>query len=48
MTLADRYLLAGAVKSYTPSIAGDQCAKIVAIEVEFKTDKLRRETAEWM
>lgn len=40
LTFADRYLLAGTTKSYTTSIAADQCAKIVGLVVEFKTDKL--------
>lgn len=40
MTLADRYLLAGVVKSYGTVIAADQCSKLAAIEVEVKTDKL--------
>ena len=40
MTLADRYLLAGTVKSYKASIPAGQCAKLATIEVELKTDKL--------
>lgn len=40
MTLADRYLLAGAAKSYTSTIAADQCARLASLEVEYKTDKL--------
>lgn len=39
LTLADRYLLAGTVKSYTASIAADPCAKIAGLEMEVKTDK---------
>ncbi|NPC58064.1 fimbrial biogenesis chaperone [Caenimonas soli] len=39
-TLADRYLLAGAVKPFKTAIAGDQCVKIAALEVEIKTDRL--------
>ena len=39
-TLADRYLLAGAVKPFKTAIAGDQCVKIAALEVEVKTDRL--------
>jgi len=39
LTLADRYLLAGTVKAYTASIAGEQCPKIASLEVEVKTDK---------
>jgi fimbrial chaperone protein len=39
LTLADRYLLAGTVKPYTASIAGDQCSKIAALEIEVRTDK---------
>ncbi len=40
LTLADRYLLAGSVKAFQTAIAKDQCAKIAALEIEFKTDKL--------
>lgn len=40
MTLADRYLLAGANKSYTATIPADQCAKITGLSVELKTDKV--------
>jgi fimbrial chaperone protein len=40
MALADRYILAGTVKSYKTSIPAGQCAKIATIEVELKTDKL--------
>ena len=40
MALADRYILAGTVKSYKTSIPAAQCAKIATIEVELKTDKL--------
>lgn len=39
LTLADRYLLTGTAKSYTTTIAADQCAKIASLEIEFKTDK---------
>jgi len=40
LTLADRYFLAGTMKSYTASIPADQCAKLARIEIEFRTDKL--------
>jgi fimbrial chaperone protein len=40
LSLADRYLLSGTTKSYTTSIAAEQCAKIVELFVEFATDKL--------
>ena len=39
LTLADRYLLAGATKSYTATIPADQCPKIAGLTVELKTDK---------
>lgn len=40
MTLADRYLLAGATKSYSATIPADQCTKIAGLSVELKTDKV--------
>lgn len=40
LTLADRYLLTGAAKSYTTTIAADQCARLAVLAVELKTDKL--------
>lgn len=40
LTLADRYLLAGATKSYSTSIAAAPCAKVADLTVELKTDKL--------
>lgn len=40
MTLADRYLLAGAAKPYASAIPADQCARIASLAVEYKTDKL--------
>ncbi len=40
LTLADRYLLAGTAKSYSTSIAAEQCAKMTALALEFNTDKL--------
>ncbi|MDQ3059424.1 MAG: fimbria/pilus periplasmic chaperone [Pseudomonadota bacterium] len=40
LTLADRYLLAGTTKSYSTTIAADQCAKIATLALDFKTDKL--------
>lgn len=40
MTLADRYLLAGAAKPYASTIPADQCARIASLAVEYKTDKL--------
>ena len=39
LTLADRYLLAGTVKSYTTFISAAQCLKINSLALEFKTDK---------
>ena len=39
LNLADRYLLTGTAKSYTASIAPDQCTKIASLAIEFKTDK---------
>lgn len=39
-TLADRYLLAGAVKPFKTTIASDQCMTIAALEIEIKTDRL--------
>lgn len=39
LTLADRYLLAGTAKSYTTVITSEQCIKISALALEFKTDK---------
>lgn len=39
LTLADRYLLAGATKSFSTLIAADQCAKIAVLAVDMKTDK---------
>ena len=40
LTLADRYLLAGATKPYTATIPVEQCAKISSLSVELKTDKV--------
>lgn len=40
LTLADRYLLAGATKSYTATVPADQCAKIVGLSIELKTDRV--------
>lgn len=40
LTLGDRYLLAGTVKSYTTLLTSLQCAKLGSLEFEFKTDKL--------
>jgi fimbrial chaperone protein len=40
ITLADRYLLAGVVKTYTAAVPPDQCRDLARIEVELKTDKL--------
>ena len=40
LTLADRYLLAGATKSYSTSIAAGPCAKLAELTVDLKTDKL--------
>lgn len=40
LDIADRYLLAGIVKSYTATLTPEQCGKIAALEVEIATDKL--------
>lgn len=40
VTLADRYLLAGATKSYSTAIPPAPCANIADLTVELKTDKL--------
>lgn len=40
LTLADRYLLAGATKSFSATIAANPCSKIADLTVELKTDKL--------
>jgi fimbrial chaperone protein len=40
LTLADRYLLAGATKGYSTSIAAASCSMIADLTVELKTDKL--------
>lgn len=40
LTLADRYLLAGATKAFTASIPSDKCYQAATLTVEFKTDKL--------
>ena len=39
LTLSDRYLLAGTSKSFSATIAADQCDRIAALAVEVKTDK---------
>lgn len=39
-TLADRYLLAGSVKSFSASVPPAQCARMVSLAVEVRTDKL--------
>ena len=39
LTLADRYLLNGASKGFKATVPADQCAKLVALSVELKTDK---------
>lgn len=38
-TLADRYLLAGATKSFSTNIAAEQCGRIKSIVIDVKTDK---------
>lgn len=40
LTLADRYILAGATKSYSTTIEAASCLKLVELTVELKTDKL--------
>ena len=40
LTLGDRYLLAGTVKSYTTTLTPAICARLSNLEFEFKTDKL--------
>lgn len=40
LDIADRYLLSGTKKSYTTTIAADQCHKIDVLAVEIKTDRL--------
>lgn len=40
LTLADRYLLAGTVKTYATTLSAAQCAKISSLALEFMTDKL--------
>lgn len=40
LTIADRYLLAGAIKRYSTVIPQDQCEKIADLAIEFKTDKV--------
>lgn len=39
LTLGDRYLLAGTVKTYTATLAAAVCTKLSGLEFEFKTDK---------
>lgn len=39
LTLGDRYLLAGTVKSYTTALTPAICARLANLEFEFKTDK---------
>jgi fimbrial chaperone protein len=39
LTLADRYLLSGATKSFAASIPATQCAQMASLSVEVKTDK---------
>lgn len=39
LTLADRYLLAGTRKRYSTTVPAEQCAKLAALSIEFKTDK---------
>ena len=40
LDIADRYLLAGILKSYTSDPHREQCQKIAVLAVEIKTDKL--------
>jgi fimbrial chaperone protein len=40
LTLADRYLLAGTSKAYSAAIPAEACARMAALTVDLKTDKL--------
>lgn len=40
LTLGDRYLLAGTVKSYTTTLTPAVCTRLSNLEFEFKTDKV--------
>lgn len=40
VSLADRYLLAGATKTYRATIPADRCRALASLTVEFKTDRL--------
>lgn len=40
LTLADRYLLSGAAKRFAANIPAAQCARIVSLSVEVRTDKV--------
>jgi fimbrial chaperone protein len=40
LDIADRYLLAGTRKSYTATVAAEQCRQITVLDLEIKTDKL--------
>ncbi|MCM2312447.1 MAG: fimbria/pilus periplasmic chaperone [Steroidobacteraceae bacterium] len=40
LSLADRYLLAGATKTYRTAIPADRCKGMVSLTVEYKTDRL--------
>lgn len=40
LDIADRYLLAGTVKTYTTALTPEQCRKIAVLSVELQTDKL--------
>lgn len=40
LTLADRYLLAGATKLYTTAIPAEQCARMAGLTIELKTDRV--------
>lgn len=40
LDIADRYVLAGVQKSYTSAVTAEQCLRMAALNVEYKTDKL--------
>lgn len=40
VTLADRYLLSGTTKHYGATLPPEQCARLAALTVELKTDRL--------
>jgi fimbrial chaperone protein len=40
LTLADRYLLAGATKNFSASVPAGECARMASLSVEVRTDRL--------